>query len=63
MTDTKWKPCPFCGEGGFLCWGPDKKYEFIFCENCYAQGPCELTGEDAEYLWNNRAREANHGDT
>ena len=56
MSEPETKPCPFCGESAPLSWGCDGKYEFIYCEDCYAQGPCApiAATTTAAELWNNR---------
>jgi len=46
------KKCPFCGHKAQLI--SACKPRFIYCENCFAQGPHAENEKDAAALWNNR---------
>lgn len=61
------KPCPFCS--GTDCPvdnqemtpferlhinGNEGYFYYVVCQTCYAQGPFELTREDAVNAWNRR---------
>ena len=59
MSETKLKPCPFCGRDGeaFLDHRGDLLlFYFVLC-SCGARGPDYSNERGAKLLWNRRAKE------
>lgn len=49
------KPCPFCGESETLIVRPGEKSDFyIYCHNCWAQGPPRSDEEQVMMRWSQR---------
>ncbi len=60
MSD--YKPCPFCGSSDMKLYGHGQDWKFVTCSDCGADGPEELSADDAKAGWNRRADDANRDD-
>jgi len=48
--ETKLKPCPFCkSEDVYMV---ECRESYVFCDRCYARGPCHIIISDAAKEWN-----------
>lgn len=59
MSQEKLKPCPFCGSSDdlVLSYKEKSESEFILCNSCGAEGPCNsdvFDSRNGNIKWNNR---------
>lgn len=55
MTETKLKPCPFCGSMNRTETEDQEGWAIVLCDECGAQGPCiSADPVKAANLWNTR---------
>lgn len=57
MTETKLKPCPFCGGEAFLTKNEKSGVFYVFCKECLRNGRGDIISQKAAEKWNSRTIE------
>jgi len=57
MSESKLKPCPFCGDKNPFIEPKSKSLTYrVYCDNCTAQSAWRFSKKGAIAAWNRRAK-------